>query len=102
MPWKSKKQQAWGHTATGKKALGGEAAVHEWDEATKGKRLPEKVSKSMPSPTKTAIPSVRMPKPKAMADAFDKPSKFFKSENTPPSHPSVRKLWDFIQQRKRR
>jgi hypothetical protein len=102
MPYKSDAQRRWAHTKAGKEALGGEAGVHEWDEATKGKNLPERVSKSMPNPTKTAIPSIRMPKPKAMAGAFDKPSKFFKSENVHPKHPSVRKLWDFIQQRQRR
>ncbi len=37
MPWKSTKQQAWGHTPAGIKALGGEAKVHEWDQATKRK-----------------------------------------------------------------
>jgi hypothetical protein len=42
MPFKSRAQQRWGHTAAGEKALGGAEAVHEWDEATKksGKRLP--------------------------------------------------------------
>lgn len=44
-PWKSNSQRRWGHTPSGKKALGGNAGVHEWDEATKGKELPEKVSK---------------------------------------------------------
>jgi hypothetical protein len=44
-PWKSKAQARWGHSAAGKKALGGKAAVHEWDEATHGKSLPEKVGK---------------------------------------------------------
>jgi hypothetical protein len=42
MPWKSKKQQAWGHTAAGQKALGGSAAVSEWDSATNFSGLPEK------------------------------------------------------------
>lgn len=40
MPWKSKKQRAWGHTKEGEKALGGPAKVAEWDRATKGKKLP--------------------------------------------------------------
>jgi hypothetical protein len=47
MPYKSDAQRRWAHTAAGKKALGGEAGVHEWDEATKGKKLPEKVEKSL-------------------------------------------------------
>ena len=42
MPYKSKSQERWAHTAKGKEALGGEAKVHEWDEATKGKKLPER------------------------------------------------------------
>ena len=45
-PYSSEAQRRWAHTAAGKKALGGEAGVHEWDEATKGKKLPEKVSKT--------------------------------------------------------
>jgi hypothetical protein len=45
MPYKSDQQRKWAHTATGKKALGGEAAVHEWDEATKGKKLPKYAKK---------------------------------------------------------
>jgi hypothetical protein len=45
MPWKSKKQRAWGHTPAGIKALGGKKAVEEWDKATKGKKLPKRVKK---------------------------------------------------------
>lgn len=47
-PYVSDSQRRWAHTANGKKALGGNAAVHEWDEATKGKKLPEKVGKMEP------------------------------------------------------
>lgn len=46
MPFKSSAQRRWAHTKEGTKALGGKAAVKEWDEATKGKKLPEKVGKS--------------------------------------------------------
>lgn len=46
MPWKSKKQRAWGHSPAGTKALGGKKAVEEWDKATKGKKLPKKVKKN--------------------------------------------------------
>ena len=42
----SEAQRRWAHTEKGKEALGGDAAVHEWDEKSKGKKLPEKVSKS--------------------------------------------------------
>jgi 8-oxo-dGTP pyrophosphatase MutT (NUDIX family) len=45
-PFVSEAQRRWGHTQAGKEALGGNAGVHEWDEATKGKKLPERVSKS--------------------------------------------------------
>ena len=45
MPWKSKKQRAWGHSHEGIKALGGKKAVEEWDKATKGKKLPKRVKK---------------------------------------------------------
>lgn len=34
MPWKSKAQARWGHSASGLEALGGKAAVSEWDSAT--------------------------------------------------------------------
>ena len=43
MPFVSNAQRAWGHTPAGIKALGGPAKVAEWDAATKGKKLPEKV-----------------------------------------------------------
>lgn len=41
MPYKSDQQRKWAHTEAGKKALGGDAAVHEWDESSKGKKLPK-------------------------------------------------------------
>jgi hypothetical protein len=34
MPFVSRKQQRWGHTKEGEKALGGPAAVAEWDHST--------------------------------------------------------------------
>ena len=40
MPYKSEKQRRWAHTPSGKEALGPEG-VKEWDEASKGKDLPE-------------------------------------------------------------
>jgi hypothetical protein len=48
MPFKSIKQERWAHTPGGQKALGGAANVHEWDEATKGKKLPMYVKGSAP------------------------------------------------------
>jgi hypothetical protein len=100
MPWKSDQQRKWGHSKAGKEALGGEAAVHEWDKATKGKDLPRKVEKSMASPMKMGIKTVKTPRAKTMPGAFDKPSAFFKSEMSPPKHPSARKLWDFLSNRR--
>jgi len=47
-PFLSEAQRRWGHTQAGKEALGGNAGVHEWDEATKGKKLPERVGKAEP------------------------------------------------------
>jgi len=44
-PYVSDAQRRWAHTDDGTKALGGKAHVHEWDEATKGKKLPEHVKK---------------------------------------------------------
>lgn len=46
-PYRSKAQERWAHTKTGREALGGDKAVQEWDSATKGKKLPEKVGKSL-------------------------------------------------------
>ena len=43
MPFKSDAQRRWGHTEKGEKALGGPKAVNEWDQATKGRDLPEHV-----------------------------------------------------------
>jgi hypothetical protein len=40
MPYSSDQQRKWAHTANGEAALGGKAKVHEWDEASKGKKLP--------------------------------------------------------------
>jgi 8-oxo-dGTP pyrophosphatase MutT (NUDIX family) len=45
-PYRSDAQRRWAHTNEGEKSLGGKAAVHEWDEASKGKKLPERVAKS--------------------------------------------------------
>lgn len=42
MPWKSKAQARWGHSASGVKALGGKTAVSEWDAVTPKGSLPER------------------------------------------------------------
>lgn len=43
MPWKSDAQRRWGNSPSGHKALG-DRGVNEWNAASKGKKLPEKVS----------------------------------------------------------
>ena len=50
MPYKSIAQERWAHTSAGMKALGGKAKVAEWDSASKGMKLPEKV-KAPAAPT---------------------------------------------------
>lgn len=55
MPYKSEAQQAWAHTPSGMKALGGADKVHEWDEATKRQpggfsALPKRVPKRAGDP----------------------------------------------------
>jgi hypothetical protein len=50
MPFVSKKQERWGNSPSGIKALGS-GGVKEWDQASKGLKLPEKVGalrKKMP------------------------------------------------------
>ena len=44
-PYRSEAQRKWAHTPSGKKALGGEAKVKEWDKESKGMKLPEKAGK---------------------------------------------------------
>lgn len=44
-PYTSDAQRRWAHTENGEKALGGPKKVHEWDESSKGKKLPEHVKK---------------------------------------------------------
>lgn len=44
--YKSKQQEKWAHTSRGVKALGGKKKVEEWDEMSKGKKLPKKVKKN--------------------------------------------------------
>jgi hypothetical protein len=44
VPFTSAAQQRWGNSPSGHAALG-DAGVHEWNEATKGKKLPERKGK---------------------------------------------------------
>lgn len=62
-PYHSEAQRRWAHTPAGTKALGGKEAVKEWDESTKGKKLPEKVEKN----------SVKKPTELDKKDKSDKP-----------------------------
>jgi len=41
MPFVSQAQRRWAHTKEGTKALGGKAAVAEWERATGNKKLPK-------------------------------------------------------------
>ena len=45
MPWKSEAQRKWGNSPVGIKALGGKRNVAEWNKATEGKKLPQRVKK---------------------------------------------------------
>jgi hypothetical protein len=44
MPFLSKKQNAWAHTPTGTKALGGKAKIKEWEQVTDYSKIPYKVA----------------------------------------------------------
>ena len=43
MPYRSEAQRPWAHTKAGRKALGGGDRVREWDRATAGRWLPERI-----------------------------------------------------------
>ena len=45
-PYLSEKQRAWAHTSAGTKALGGKKKVAEWDQKSKGKKLPIRAKKN--------------------------------------------------------
>lgn len=47
MPWKSAAQRRWGNSPSGHEALG-DAGVNEWNAASKGQKVPEKVAPAMP------------------------------------------------------
>jgi hypothetical protein len=67
MPFKSDAQRRWGHTDEGEKALGGPKAVNEWDQATKGKELPEHVKKM----AEGGVVDNKIDYKKAIMDAWD-------------------------------
>jgi len=85
-PYKSDAQRKWAHTEAGTKALGGKAAVHHWDEETKGKKLPEHVAKASESKhdrcvehVKENSPEVKNPHAVCVAEGV-KPAKWGKGE----------------------
>ena len=82
-PYVSDAQRRWAHTSSGKEALGGNAGVHEWDEATKGKKLPERVSKSEQSPTPKPNVQLNPEHGKTIANAYE-------GMKHDPNHPDVK------------
>jgi hypothetical protein len=52
MPYKSDAQRRWAHTDIGTKALGGKEKVKEWDDASKGMKMPERVPMMSKHPMK--------------------------------------------------
>ena len=44
-PYASDAQRKWAHTKEGTKALGGKKKVKEWDNASRGKKVPARVKR---------------------------------------------------------
>lgn len=59
MPYTSLAQERWAHTKEGEEALGGPEKVHEWDQASKGLKLPERAK---PEKKKTRIRRTTIPR----------------------------------------
>jgi hypothetical protein len=98
-PYASEAQRRWAHTKTGTKALGGKEKVKEWDRESKGKDLPEKVSKaempkgagqpvkpSMPKEPKPPVPASNNP----AASAAKQAQSSAKGNYTPPKTPGAK------------
>jgi hypothetical protein len=51
MPWKSRQQEKWGNSSSGKKAMGQES-INEFNAATKGKKLPMRKKPPIEAPRK--------------------------------------------------
>jgi hypothetical protein len=79
-PYSSDAQRRWAHTEAGTKALGGEEKVKEWDKESKGKDLPEKVSKEemgkaeMPKGAGQPTPPAKPKEPKPPIPASNNPA----------------------------
>lgn len=56
MPYKSEAQRNWAHTKEGTEALGGPAKVQEWDEASKGHQLPDRIGKPHKANKRASVP----------------------------------------------
>lgn len=55
MPYRSDAQRKWAHTAAGAKALGGKGKVREWDQASKGMKLPAKIGSTRQPKKRTDV-----------------------------------------------
>ncbi len=60
MPFKSLAQERWGNSPSGLRALGGKTGVAEWNQASKGLKLPARVGKPMAKPK--GILKLKLPK----------------------------------------
>ncbi len=102
--WKKAKEAASKETSRGSEGFWklSNYIFHKMGKTERDQRLADmaksELEKSVKSPMHTGSQSlsVKIPKQKKLAGAFDKPSKFFKSENINPKHPSVQKLKDFL------
>jgi hypothetical protein len=54
MPWKSVQQRKWGNSPAGHAALG-DAGVKEWNDASKGQRVPNKVKPKPKKPVRSTV-----------------------------------------------
>jgi hypothetical protein len=73
MPYRSKAQERWGNSPAGKKALGAKG-VNEWNAASKGLKLPERV-KPVKKSKEVGIPKGASKAVKAKDDAYDRKHK---------------------------
>lgn len=106
-PYASEAQRRWAHTEAGTKALGGKESVKHWDKESKGKDLPEKVSKaempkgagqpqkpSMPQPPKPPVPAGNNPAASAAKQAQSSAKGGYKPPHTPgvamPKNPTAK------------
>lgn len=50
MPYKSMAQERWAHTPEGMKSLGGPERVKEWDQSSRGLKLPRRAAGALVPP----------------------------------------------------